>query len=60
MLSKTFASHAQSDVTISAYDSIARGVIRETEQFDPFLGISSKRRHYRKLVRSFSVDKRLK
>ena len=59
-LSTTFNSHAQSDYAIVAYNRLAKTLIGETEQFDPFLGMSNKRRHYRKLVRSFALDKRLK
>lgn len=60
LLSTTFASHPQSEVAIDAYDRLAQIIIKETELFDPVLGMSGKRCHYRKLVRSFSTNKRLK
>lgn len=59
-LSSTFSSHAQSEFAIEYYDKLARKLINETSQFNPFLGISPKRKHYRKLVRSFSEDASLK
>ena len=59
-LAHTFSSHDQSDFAVEAYNKLARKLIKETSQFSPFLGMSPKRKHYRKLVRSFAKDSALK
>lgn len=60
MLSATFSSHEQNEFSINAYDRLAQQLIKESTQFNPFLGLSPKRKHYRKLVRSYSKNKRIK
>ena len=60
MLAETFSSHGQSEFSNNAYDRLAQQLIKETSQFNPFLGISPKRKHYRKLVRTFSKNQRIK
>mgnify|MGYP001167581418 CR=1 FL=1 len=60
ILSQTFSSHNQSEFAVEYYDKLARMLIKETSQFNPFLGMSPKRKHYRKLVRSFAKDSALK
>ena len=60
ILSHTFSSHTQSEFAVEYYDKLARKLIKETAQFNPFMGMSPKRKHYRKLVRSFAKDSALK
>ena len=59
-LATTFTAKKQSAEAVTVYDEVARAVIKESKQFRPFLGISCKRKHYRKLVREFSEDPKIK
>ena len=59
-MASIFESQSQNQLSKDRYHEASKIMIKEAKKFRSFLGIGPKRKHYRKQVRIFSKDKKLK